>query len=64
MCVCNVCEREGDAIELSVGGTVGKALLVFNWEIPSIGLEEGEACGNHFGENPALRGWRGGAVSA
>lgn len=60
-----VWEREANIIELSVKeGRVGKALLAFYWEIPSSGLEEGEACGNNFGENPVLRGWRGGTVSA
>lgn len=39
-----------------MGGTVGKALFAFNWEIPSSGLEEGDVCGNIFGENPGLIG--------
>lgn len=57
------CETVCDIRELSVkGGMVGKALSAFNWEIPTTGLEEGEADGNNFGENPVLRGWRGGAA--
>ncbi|KAI9524869.1 hypothetical protein NQZ68_014404 [Dissostichus eleginoides] len=46
--------------EIDLKRTVGKALLAFNWEIPSTGLEEGEACGNYFGENPPSKG--GGVV--
>jgi len=68
VCVC-VCyrprerEREKDIRALPViRETVGKALFAFNWEIPSTGLEEGEACGGDFWENIVLKGWRGGAM--